>query len=116
MSGKDARRKTGFVQRVPNIFLSLVWHKTEQALRKVDRILFCGYSFPDADIHIKYLIKRIQTNRDGTLKISVFNHHPGKNPALATEEHLRYKRFLGAQVDYTDKSFDDLVKDPVRYM
>jgi len=105
-----------YYKDMSNVFLSLVWHKTEQALRKVDRILFCGYSFPDADIHIKYLIKRIQTNRDGRLKISVFNNHPGKDPRLAKEEELRYKRFLGAQVEYTDKSFDDLVKDPVRYM
>jgi NAD-dependent SIR2 family protein deacetylase len=99
-----------------NVFLTLVWHRAEQALREVDHIAFCGYSFPDADIHIKYLLKRTQTNPARRLRLSVCNNHPGKTTAVAQEEELRYKRFLGAGVEYTERSFDDLVADPVRHL
>jgi hypothetical protein len=27
--------------------------------------VFCGYSLPDADLHIKYLLKRAELNRQG---------------------------------------------------
>jgi NAD-dependent SIR2 family protein deacetylase len=67
-----------YFKDMSNVFLSLVWNKAEQALRNVDHIVFCGYSFPDADIHIKYLLKRIQSNRNTNLKISVFNNHVDK--------------------------------------
>jgi hypothetical protein len=50
------------------------------ALRKVNQVVFCGYSFPDADIHIKYLLKRAQTNRDRPLHFTVVNNFKGKKP------------------------------------
>jgi NAD-dependent SIR2 family protein deacetylase len=105
-----------YFKDMSNLFLSVVWHKAEQALRRIDHVVFCGYSFPDADIHIKYLIKRVQTNRTQRLRFTVCNNHHGKNPALADEEKRRYKRFLGASVEYTDRSFDDFAKDPVRWL
>ena len=46
-----------------NVFLSTVWNKSERALRESDILVFCGYSFPEADMHIKYLLKRVQTSR-----------------------------------------------------
>jgi hypothetical protein len=50
-----------------NAFLSAIWNRTDVALCKIKHIIFCGYSFPDADLHIKYLLKRVQTNRNDTL-------------------------------------------------
>lgn len=67
-------------------------------------------------MHVKYLLKRAQTNRKSTLRFTVMNNHRGKNRTLAEEEANRYKRFLGAAVDYTDKSFDDLVDSPVSFL
>lgn len=74
--------------------------------------LFFGYSFPDADIHIKYLLKRAQTNRTGQLKVTVVNGHPGKDPELEKLERQRYERFLGSAVDYTALSFGKFAEDP----
>src|SRR5581483_8293133 len=42
-----------FYKDLNNVFLSSIWNKTDIALRKIRHIVFCGYSFPDADIHIK---------------------------------------------------------------
>jgi len=102
-----------FYKDLNNVFLSSIWNRTDIALRKVNHIIFCGYSFPDADIHIKYLLKRAQTNRDGELRITVINNHEGKKSEDAKEENQRFKRFLGGQVDYTGLSFEDFAVDPM---
>jgi len=102
-----------FYKDLNNVFLSSIWNKTDIALRKIKHIVFCGYSFPDADIHIKYLLKRAQTNRDMPLRVTVINNHTGKKPTDAQQEESRYKRFLGASVNYTARSFEDFVADPL---
>jgi SIR2-like domain len=102
-----------FYKDLNNVFLSSIWNRTDVALRKVKHISFCGYSFPDADIHIKYLLKRAQTNRDKPLAITVINNHPGKDPDMISQEKKRYRRFLGEAVNYTNMSFSDFVTDPL---
>ena len=68
---------------------------------------FCGYSFPDADIHIKYLLNRAQANRKCHSGWTVSNNHPGKREAEIAQEKERYTRFLGADIDYTNKPFHE---------
>jgi SIR2-like domain len=102
-----------FYKDLNNVFLSSIWNRTDIALRGVKHIIFCGYSFPDADIHIKYLLKRAQTNRNRPLKITVINNHNGKKQDDARREEDRYKRFLGEKVNYTAKSFENFVADPL---
>ena len=103
-----------FFKEMSNVYLGMVWNKAEQLLRKVDRIIFCGYSFPDSDIHIKYLIKRVQTNRHSNrpLKVCVVNYHPGKSSLKIQQEKNRYLRFLGEEVNYTGVSFSDFACNP----
>ena len=84
-----------FSKDLNNVFLSSIWNKTDVALRKVGHVVFCGYSFPDSDIHIKYLLKRAQTNRNIPLKATVINHYGGKQTEECQQEEYRYKRFLG---------------------
>lgn len=102
-----------FYKDMNNVFLSTIWNRTDVALQKVDHVIFCGYSFPDADIHIKYLLKRAQTNRQGQMKFTVINHFTNKNPAECQQEEYRYKRFLGSAVNYTATSFEDFAADPL---
>jgi len=105
-----------FYKDMNNVFLSAIWNRTDITLRKVNHVIFCGYSFPDADIHIKYLLKRAQTNRNGRLIFTVFNHYPGKDPKEAERERYRYERFLGCEVEYTTKSFSEFAADPIQIM
>jgi len=106
-----------FFKDMSKVFLSLIWNKAENALRQVDRIIFCGYSFPDADLHIKYLLKRVQTNRDKKIDFIIINN-PSKDSGIKKttkqkeEEEARYNRFLGGKVDYTNNSFTDFVSHP----
>ncbi len=104
-----------FYKDLNNAFLSSIWNQTDKALRKVDHIVFCGYSFPDADIHIKYLLKRAQTNRNNrnTLKFTVINNFKEKLPMVRDEEEYRYKRFLGPAVNYSSLSFEQFADNPM---
>jgi len=104
-----------FFKDMSNVFLSVIWNKAENSLREVEHIIFCGYSFPDADIHVKYLIKRIQTNRTSKLKVTVINNHKRKKHEIA-EEELRFKRFLGSDVNYTDWTFEQFAKNPIKFL
>jgi hypothetical protein len=105
-----------FYKDLNNAFLSCIWNRADVALRKTKHIIFCGYSFPDADIHIKYLLKRSQTNRHTPLKFTVINSRPGKKATDAQQERDRYKRFLGSGVDYTSKSFEEFAANPLSFL
>ncbi len=103
-----------FYKDLSKVFLSQVWNRAENELLEVEHLIFCGYSFPDADIHIKYLIKRIQKNRRNpqSLKITVINNHNGKKEEVKTEEKLRFQRFLGHNVNYSNFSFEEFANNP----
>ena len=106
-----------FFKSMGNVFLTRIWHAAEQALRGVDQVIFCGYSFPDADLHIKYLLKRAQRRRSvGALKFKVINHYCMKPSSESQLEESRFRRFLGQQVKYTGMSFQDFAANPVAYM
>lgn len=103
-----------FYKNLSNVFLSQVWNKTEAHLLEAEHLVFCGYSFPDADIHVKYLIKRIQKNRKPgkPFKVSVVNNYDGKKEPAIKEEMYRYRRFLGGCVNYTKYSFEEFACNP----
>jgi len=98
-----------------NLQLQVIWHRAEQALSHCSKWVFCGYSFPDADIHVKYLLKRVQVNSPRYLRIRVANWHNEKVPELAKQEEQRFHRFFGVKSDvrYTMKSFEDFCADPL---
>jgi len=99
-----------YFKDVSNLYLSQIWHKAEQALREAEHVIFCGYSLPDAGIHLKYLIKRAQTNRPDELKFTALNKKHDLNEAN------RFRRFLGESVNYTNHSFEDFASNPMGFM
>lgn len=104
-----------FYKDMANVYLQIIWNRAEKALREAEHVVFCGYSFPDADMHIKYLLKRSQTNRKQRISYSVVNNHEGKAQEIVESEKKRYTRFLG-KVDYTKLSFKDFAKEPERLL
>lgn len=106
-----------YFKDMSNVYLCNVWNKAEEALRESDLLIFCGYSFPEADMHIKYMLKRVQTSRnDNPLKIMVFNNHKEKLESILKKEEKRYKRFLGDDVIFTKNSFQDFADNPMKYI
>lgn len=100
-----------YYKDMSNPYLQKVYEEAERELLDAKEIIFCGYSFPDADMHIKYMLKRAEMNsmRKHPLKIKVINK------SKSEEEKNRYLRFFKdkAEVDYRDGvSFEDFSKRP----
>lgn len=106
-----------YYKTMSSVHLAVVWGKAFRAMREAEHVVFCGYSFPDADLHVKYLVKRAQLNRDPAaqpLRASLVNHHPGKPVELALTEQHRFRRFLGgADLADTGLSFQDFASNPL---
>jgi len=103
-----------YFKEMSNPYLVAVWEKTERVLRQCEQIVFCGYSLPDADIHIKYLLKRGQLNRAVPCPtIKVLNWYPGKDLRVSEDEKIRYHRLFGADsVDFEEISFQTFSEHP----
>jgi hypothetical protein len=103
-----------FFKALSNLHLRMIWDAAEQACLAAERIVFCGYSFPDADVHVRYLLKRMERLRGGTPKMFIVNHFPGKKREAAAAEMSRYRRFVAnaKDVHYTNVSFQDFAQDP----
>lgn len=103
-----------FYKDMSNSYLSSAWQQAQLKLNKSSLVVFCGYSFPDADMHIKYMIKKSQTVNENTRYI-ILNHHNGKKDDACIDEIRRYNRFLGARkVAYLKKGFIDFSAAPVQ--
>ena len=48
----------------------------------------------DADVKIKYLLKRVEVNRGTTPDIFIFNDHTGKSGDIKEQEKERYERIF----------------------
>lgn len=105
-----------FFKVMSNFYLQQVWHKAEDALKQASRIFFCGYSFPDADIHIKYLLKRVEVNRGSTPEVYIINEHDKKRDYERKIEELRYKRFFrnSQKIYYTPLSFEKFCENGIQ--
>ncbi|MCZ7402215.1 MAG: SIR2 family protein [Candidatus Methanoperedens sp.] len=105
-----------FYKEMSNPFIQQIFLKADEILRQADRICICGYSFPDADIHIKYLLKRAEIFRGETPEIYVMNNHEFKTDTQKQEEELRFIRFFKNKDKihyYKNKSFQDFVKEGI---
>ncbi len=102
-----------YFKALSNLHLMQIWDKAEAELVAADKLIFCGYSFPDADIHVRYLLKRAQMRKGTNWEISLVNMPTGfiKEPQIIEAEKSRYERFLGPVKDKS-LSFDQFSEDP----
>lgn len=96
-----------------NPHLTRIALKTDEVLRKANRVFFVGYSLPDADIKLKYLIKRAVYDPDSSSrpKITVI-----LSKSRSKEIRGRYKRFLGNDVRFSFKGFEDFAENISKYL
>lgn len=92
-----------------------IFLKSDEILRHASKIIICGYSFPDADIHIKYLLKRAERFNGKTPEIFMINNHKDKTDMQKEDEKQRFTRFFKNKdkIHYTNKSFEDFVKEGI---
>jgi hypothetical protein len=98
-----------YFKAISNYYLQAIWRRTESILQQAKRIFICGYSFPDADIHVKYLLKRAQIARGHPFEVLIVNSFTNKDGRQSYEENLRISRFFGtgAVIRDTGKSFEE---------
>lgn len=91
-----------YYKTMDNLFLQQLILKSFEILRSARRLYFCGYSFPDADFHVKYLLKKAELYSGDTPEIFVINKN--KNEV----EEKRYFRFFRkkARVQYLEMDFE----------
>ena len=92
-----------FYKDLSRAFLQELYLELDKKLRSADRIFFCGYSFPDADLHLKYLFKRAElfTNKD--IKMFLYNGN-----APRSDEVQRFRRFFRhSDVKNCNAKFED---------
>lgn len=99
-----------------NHFISTIWNSLEQDLHIIDHIIICGYSMPDADFHVKYLLKKAQIYRNNDVRFTIINDYKDKTDYNRKEEEIRFKRFLGSKVEYSHKSFEDFADKPEEFI
>jgi NAD-dependent SIR2 family protein deacetylase len=89
-----------YVKTYRNIYLQLVWKYTYDLLAEADCVYFIGYALKNADVWMKYMLKKSQVQK--SKEFIVVNPQP--------EHQLRHKfaRLLG-EVKYIHSDFSGFV-------
>ena len=94
-----------FIKTYDNPYLVSIWLQAERILQKASRVYFIGYSMPEADIQIQYLLKKSLFRCNGNFpKIIIV----GKNSNNVNNDICnRYKRLFG-HIEYLPIGFENL--------
>jgi hypothetical protein len=84
-----------------NPHLAQVWYEAERVLREATRVVFIGYSLPDDDVEVIYLLKRSLT-RPQPPQITVIEYDAADANRPATEHPAgrRYRTLFGDGIDW----------------
>jgi hypothetical protein len=88
-----------------NPHLTQVWYEAERVLRETERIIFIGYSLPEDDVEVVYLLKRSLAHLPSK-RIVVVEHDP-TGPLLS--QHAagrRYRALFGDDLDWHPEGMD----------
>jgi hypothetical protein len=90
-----------------NPHLAKIWLEAEYLLQKANAVYFIGYSLPQSDYHIKYLLKKALLQRNPNSRIIVVTSTDNEE---GSDLHKRYRRFFGP-IDYRPIGFRQFVKE-----
>jgi hypothetical protein len=85
-----------------NAYLVKIWLESEHVLRKACSLFFVGYSLPESDFHIRYLLKKSLFRSNTSPRVVVITSPRNKE---GSDLYLRYKRFFG-QIEYHNIGFE----------
>jgi hypothetical protein len=84
-----------------NPHVAQVWYEAEHVLREATRVIFVGYSLPDDDVEVVYLLKR-SLAKPNPPQITVVEYDRD-NPNLPVTEHAagrRYRALFGDSIEW----------------
>ncbi|HYC93639.1 MAG TPA: hypothetical protein VEO54_30825 [Thermoanaerobaculia bacterium] len=92
-----------------NPHIAAVWYRAERLLQRANRVIIVGYSLPEDDVEVIYLLKRGLKNVDPK-QISVVEFDEMDR---GLEEHpvgQRYRSLFGPDIEWSTKGFDGWLK------
>jgi hypothetical protein len=84
-----------------NPHLAQVWYEAQHVLRRATRVIFVGYSMPDDDVEVVYLMKRSLAHISDPKQITVIEYCE-ENTSIQAHDHpvgRRYRTLFG-EVDW----------------
>ena len=87
-----------------NPHIARVWYEAEQALRNAQRVIIIGYSLPDDDIEVAYLLKR-GLERFQKKRVTVVGHDPEGRSKEKNPTWQRYKVLFGSDFEWRPDGF-----------
>jgi len=94
------------------VHLAKIWLEAEHILRNASRVFFIGYSLPESDFHVRYLLKKSLYRKRKAPKITIITSPRNQE---GSKLHLRYKRFFG-QVGLYPVGFETFSMDAEKYV
>ena len=91
-----------------NPHVAQVWYQTERALREAECAIFIGYSLPDDDVEVVYLLKRGLAKMPAN-KITVVEFDKQERPFKQHPVGARYRSLFGDDVKWWPKGFGEYV-------
>jgi hypothetical protein len=95
-----------------NAHLLQIWLEAEHTLRKADAVFFIGYSLPESDVHVRYLLKKSLYRKDTNPRIVVVTSPNNKE---GSDLQRRYERFFG-EIEYYPIGFETFSNDVREYL
>ena len=89
-----------------NPHLAQVWYEAERVLRDAKRVFFIGYSLPDDDVEVVYLLKRSMINLEPK-DIVVVEYDPANPPLTGHPVGRRYRALFGDGIQWHPEGLDD---------
>jgi SIR2-like domain len=96
-----------------NPHLARIWYEAERALQRANRVFFVGYSLPDDDVEVIYLLKRGLGTPMGTpsasalpsKQITVIEKDDKHQPLDVHPVGQRYRALFGDDIDFRTEGF-----------
>lgn len=88
-----------------NPHISRIWYEAEMLLRQATRVVFIGYSFPDDDVHVAYLMKRALQGLDPR-NITVVEYSETPVRKESNPVYQRYLAMFGAGFTWFEKGLE----------
>jgi hypothetical protein len=87
-----------------NPHVTQVWYEAERALREASRVIFIGYSLPDDDVEVVYLLKRSLAHL-APHQITVVEYDPTGASLIQNPVGRRYRTLFGC-IDWHPEGLD----------
>jgi hypothetical protein len=92
-----------------NPHVARVWYEAERALQEANRVIFVGYSLPEDDVEVVYLLKRSLADLDPSVITVVEKDQQGRE--LKTHPvGRRYRALFGDAVDFRTEGFSEWIQ------